>query len=97
MSKGLEINIRKSISTAINETASDLVGMLIIVFIFGFAFAPWFAPFFRNYLEKKYDVNNHTIRIHIVDNQMRKVKLLLWSICIIAWTVILGTYAYENA
>jgi hypothetical protein len=86
-----EIDIRGSINTAVSETAKDLLGMLVVAMIFGFAFAPWFSPFFRNYLEKKYRVNEDIIpRTALVNSEMKKINRNLWIVAIISWCIIIG-------
>lgn len=97
MKNKVEIDIRKSVSTAVRETASDLMGMLVVAMIFGFAFAPWFSPFFRHHLETKYKINEDIVpRMALVDSEMKKIDRRLWIVAIVSWILIFAAYAAYN-
>lgn len=97
MNDNNEIDIRGSINTAVNETSKDLLGIMVVAMIFGFAFAPWFSPFFRNYLEKKYRVNEDIVpRMALVNSEMEKIDRKLWIIAIVSWILIIATYVAYN-
>lgn len=96
MSNKLEVDIRGSINTAVDETAKDVLGFLVVAFVFGFAFAPWFSPFFRAHLEEKYKINQDPRRQTIVNEKMAKINLGLWITAIISWILIFAAYAAYN-
>lgn len=96
MNNKLELNIRGSINTAVDETAKDVLGFLVVAFIFGFAFAPWFSPFFRAHFEGEYKINQDPRRQSLVNEKMAKINLGLWITAIVSWILILSTYIAYN-
>lgn len=96
MSNKLEVDIRGSINTAVDETAKDVLGFLVVAFVFGFAFAPWFSPFFRAHLEEQYKINQDPRRQSIVNEKMAKIDLGLWITAIISWILIFSNYIAYN-
>lgn len=90
MNNRIEVDLRKSVNTAVKETAGDLLGMMVLVLICGFAFAPWFSPFFRYYLESKYKINEDIApRMALVNSEMVKINRRLWLVAIISWAIII--------
>jgi hypothetical protein len=92
-----KIDIRGSVSDAVNETGKDLIGLLVVALIVGFAFAPYFSSIFRHNLKNKYDTNNNLHLLEKVDEEMVKIDRILWITAIISWLLIIGSYiAYHS-
>lgn len=85
-----------TVENIIGELTIEVIGMLIVaIAIFSFV-APVFAPLIRSKYEERYNAISKSMgygyysRIDavnkIIDDKMIKWHVLLWVICISAWT-----------
>ena len=95
MNHNIEIDTSDFIGDTIKEILQTMVGIAIITAFTVLLVAPMVAPLIEAEIFKKYDVPNHPLRMQNVNNTMIKVKVVLWTIAIFAWSSVTLAYIFH--
>jgi uncharacterized membrane protein YjgN (DUF898 family) len=86
---GRKIDINGSIKDSVSGAASDAFGMAVIALIFGWLIAPFFSYYWENHYRNICKFEDGQFDVESYNLKMFKVKLCLWTICIIGWIAVL--------
>lgn len=88
----VKIDINGSLHDAVGEAATEVTGIFIVALIVGVLIAPAFGSWIESALKKQYSYLPYEDRYPVINAKMAKAYIVLWTVSLIAWAAVIGTY-----